>query len=263
MSLLADATALVTGGASGLGRAVARRIVAEGGAVVIADIDADGAEATAAELGEQALAVTADVSREADVARAVAATTEWRGGLDLLVNNAALLDQSVFGRDGGIVDMAVDVWDATLAVNLRGAMLGCKHAIPAMIASGGGAIVNVASISGLIGEDDHVAYASSKAALFALTRHVASMHGADGIRCNAVAPGLMLTDNARALLSDADLAVFRAERLLDEPSTPDDVANVVVFLLSSEAGAITGQTHVVDRGVLAHRPRHAFRRLSQ
>ena len=251
--------AIVTGGASGLGLAVARRLVAEGASVAIADLDAARARAAAEELGPKAAAVEVDVSVEADAARMVRFAVERFGRLDVLHNNAAALGADVFGRDGGIVEMEVGVWDATFAVNARGAMLGCKHAIPALRDGGGGAIVNTASVSAFTGEDEHVAYASSKAALLALTRHVASMHGADRIRCNAVAPGLMLTPLALERLSARQLEEYRCERLLPDAATPDDVANLVVFLASPEAACITGQTYLVDAGTLAHRPRHAIK----
>ena len=259
MRRLEGRVAIVTGGASGLGLAVARQMVAEGAAVVIADLDAARARAAAEELGACAAAVEVDVSAERDVANMVRFAVERFGRLDVLHNNAAALGAEVFGRDGGVTEMDVSVWDATFAVNARGAMLGCKHAIPELRRAGGGAIVNTSSLSGLTGEEAHVAYGASKAALLALTRHVASMHGADRIRCNAVAPGLMLTGIALERLSAAQLEEFRCERLLPDAATPEDVAHLVVFLASPEAACITGQTYVVDGGTLAHRPRHALK----
>ncbi len=252
--------AIVTGGASGLGRATARHLAADGAAVVIADLDHDAASAVAAGIeadGGRARAVRTDVGVEADVAAMVEATIEAYGRLDVLHNTAATFAPDVFGRDGGVVDMDVDVWDRTLAVNLRGAMLGCKHAIPHMRA-GGGAIVMTSSVSALVGEQAHVAYACSKAALGALTRHVANMHARDGIRVNAVASGLMLTPVSLAALSPRELEAFRCERLLERAASPEDVANLVVFLASDQAACITGQVYVVDGGTLAKRPRAAM-----
>ncbi len=261
MGALNDRVAIVTGAASGLGRAVADRLAAEGAAVVIADIDGERAEHAAREVqggGARALAVTADVSIEADVAALVARTVGAFGRLDILHNNAAALGPDLFPRDTTVLDMEVDVWDRTMAVNVRGVMLGCKHAIPAMRQAGGGAIVNTSSLSAFVGEDTHLAYACSKAAIGALTRHVANMHGRDGIRINSVAPGLMLTPVAVERLSAHDLAAFRCERLIEQATRPDDVANLVAFLVSDQAACITGQIYILDGGTLAKRPRGAM-----
>jgi NAD(P)-dependent dehydrogenase (short-subunit alcohol dehydrogenase family) len=259
MGSLQDRVAIVTGAASGLGLATATRMVAEGARVAIADIAHDRASAAASELGDAAIAVAVDVSDEQSVRAMVEAVVGRFGTIDIVHNNAAALGLDVLGRDGDVVDMDVDVWDRTMAVNLRGAMLVSKHAIPVMLAGGRGAIVSTSSLSGLIGEENHLAYACSKAALLAFTRHVANMHGAHGIRCNAVAPGLMLTDIAIERLSERQLKAFRSERLLDNAARPEDVANLVVFLVSDQAACITGQTYVIDAGTMAKRPRAAMR----
>ena len=256
---LQDRVAIVTGAASGLGYATARRMIDEGARVAIADIDRTRAATAADSLGDAAIAVEVDVSVEQSVRALVEAVVGRFGQIDIVHNNAAALGLDVLGRDGDVVDMDVDVWDRTMAVNLRGAMLVCKHAIPVMRAGGRGAIVNTSSLSGLLGEENHLAYACSKAALLAFTRHVANMHGAAGIRCNAVAPGLMLTDVAIERLSERHLKAFRSERLLEEAARPDDVANLVVFLASDLASCITGQTYVIDAGTMAKRPRAAMR----
>ena len=258
MNSLQDRVAIVTGAASGLGFATAARMASEGAQVVIADIDHERAAAAASTIGAAAIAIYVDVSDEQSVQGMVASVAERFGRIDIVHNNAAALGLDVLGRDGDVVDMDVDVWDRTMAVNLRGPMLVCKHAIPVILAGGRGAIVNTSSLSGLLGEQNHLAYAYSKAALLAFTRHVANMHGANGIRCNAVAPGLMLTDVAIERLSERQLKGFRAERLLENASRPEDVANLVVFLVSDLASCITGQTYVIDAGTMAKRPRAAM-----
>ena len=255
----AGRVAIITGAASGLGRAVATRLVAEGASVTIADIDFAGAQRAAATFGTAALAVECDVSDEASVMAMVAAVIDRFGGIDIVHNNAAALGEATYSRDNGVIDMPVDVWDITMAVNVRGPMLVTKHAVPVMIGRGGGVVINTSSLSGLLGEDTHLAYACSKAALLAFTRHVANMHGADGIRVNAVAPGLMLTELAMERLTEEQHTMFRAERLLADAARPEDVANLVVFLASDEASCITGQTYVIDAGTTAKRPRGAIK----
>jgi NAD(P)-dependent dehydrogenase (short-subunit alcohol dehydrogenase family) len=253
--------AVVTGAASGLGRAVAERLAADGAAVVVADVDGPRAEEVAAGItvaGGQADAYVVDVSEEAEVAAMVAHTVDRFGRVDVLHNNAAALGPDVILEDNAIEDMDVAVWDRTMAVNLRGPMLGCKHVVPHMRGQGGGAIVSTMSVSAFVGEETKAAYACSKAGIGALTRHVANMYGADGIRINAVAPGLMITPVVIERLSERDFASFRAERLLERATAPADVANLVAFLASDRAACITGQVYVIDGGTLAKRPRRSM-----
>jgi NAD(P)-dependent dehydrogenase (short-subunit alcohol dehydrogenase family) len=137
-------------------------------------------------------------------------------------------------------------------------LLGCKHAVPVMRAHGGGAIVNTASVGAMHGGDDHAAYGTSKAAVVSLTRYVASMYGPDRIRCNAVAPGLILSETAKEVLTEHQLAEFQVERALPWAAEPEDIASVVSWLLSDDARCLTGETVVVDSGILARRPRDSM-----
>ena len=259
----AGRVAIVTGAANGVGRATAQRFAAEGAAVVVADLDADGADRVAAAIstdGRRAIGVGVDVADETAIAAMVAAAVDHFGRLDILHNNAAALGADVYPHDLAIESLSLDIWNRTLDVNATGVLLGCKHAVPAMRTSGGGAIVNTASVAALHGGDDHAAYGTSKAAVVAITRYVASMYGPDRIRCNAVAPGLIMSDTARAALSEEQLAEFAAERALPWAAEPEDIADVVAWLASDESRCVTGQTIVADSGLIVRRPRDVIAR---
>jgi NAD(P)-dependent dehydrogenase (short-subunit alcohol dehydrogenase family) len=234
--------------------------------VVVADIRVEAAEETAAlveSAGGHGLAWLVDVSDEVSVAALMAGVADRFGRLDVLDNNAALLTPDIHGRDIALEELELEVWDRTFAVNARGTMLCCKHAVPLLRAEGGGAIVNIASVSALLADNVRSAYGSSKAAVVALTRYVATMYGADRIRCNCVAPGLILTETARDALSAGQLEHLHAERILPWAAEPEDIAAVVAWLASDEARCITGQTIVVDGGTTVHRAGHAIRTADQ
>lgn len=245
--------AIVTGGASGIGEATCRRLVAEGARVVIADVNADAAQTLAGQLGTSASAVAFDAADVASVQRLVQGTVDRYGRLDVLHNNAALSAPSVHAVDRNAIDIEFDLWDRVMAVNLRGYLAGCKYALPTMIKQGRGAIVNTASTGAFAGDITRLAYGVSKAAIVGLTRQIATHHGAQGVRCNAVAPGLVLTPGVRGAAA-AVIDVIQRHLLVPEFGVPEDIAALVCFLASAEARYINGQTYIADGGMLAHNP---------
>jgi len=184
------------------------------------------------------------------------------GGIDILHNNAAELSPALAPRDLDVAGMEVAVWDRTFLINVRGTMLCCKHVIPYMLARGGGAIVNTASNLALQGQVIQAAYSASKAAVLQMTRSIAASHGRQGIRCNAVSPGMVLTATVRDNLPPALRAVVEEETLTPYLGEPEHIAHAVAFLASEHAAYLTGQNLVVDGGTASHVPGFArFRAL--
>lgn len=245
--------AIVTGGASGIGEATCRRLVREGAQVVVADRNLEAAGVLAGELGSQALAVAFEAGEVATVEALVRKTVEHFGRLDVLHNNAAISSPSVHARDTNAIDIDFETWDLVLSVNLRGYLAACKYALPHMIEQGGGAIVNSASAGAFAGDSSRIAYNVSKAAIVGLTRQIATQHGRQGIRCNAVAPGLVLTPAAQAVARDV-VEVMDRHILTKAFGEASDIANLVCFLASEEARYINGHTYLIDGGMLAHNP---------
>jgi NAD(P)-dependent dehydrogenase (short-subunit alcohol dehydrogenase family) len=253
--------AIVTGGGSGIGRATALLLASEGAAVTVADVRFDAAEQVGAEIaaaGGRARAQVVDVADPDAVAAMVADTVGAYGGVDVLHNNAAALDQNA--RDQDVVTMDLDTWCRVIDVNLTGALLGCRYAIPAMLERGGGAIVNTASAAAFYGGTSLLAYSASKAALVSLTLNVATAYGDRGIRCNAVAPGVVVAREAQDALggpmSDR-LRRYTTSHLIGRLGYPEEVAAAVAFLASDDASFITGETLRVDGGFTAHTPTYA------
>jgi 3-oxoacyl-[acyl-carrier protein] reductase len=238
MRALAEHVAIVTGAASGIGKAIAERLAAAGAAVLIADLHVDRVEAVAATLraaGGRAEAVGADVSDSEAVEHVFAAGRDAFGDCTLLVNNAGHVHQSPFEA------LAVADWDRMIAVHLRGTFLCCRAALPAMLAAGDGVIVNIASQLGQIGGVDLVHYSAAKAGIIGLTKALAREVSARGVRVNAVAPGPIETELVRALSEDWR-AAKKAQLPLGRFGAPDDVAETVAFLASPAAGIYVGQT---------------------
>jgi len=247
--------AMVTGGAGGIGSATSRGLAREGASVVVVDIDAVGAARVAEDIdasGGSATAVQADLSEEAEVISAIAAAADRYGRLDILHNNAALTDSDFLSRDTEVTGLSMEVWERTMAVNLRSQVLTCKHAIPVMVQNGGGSIVNMSSGASLKGDSTRTAYGVSKAGVNALTMYAATGHGKSGVRVNTIVPGLVITDAVRTHLTESMLEGLGRSTLTPFLGQPDDIANLVVFLASDESRYITGQMIVIDGGMSAH-----------
>jgi NAD(P)-dependent dehydrogenase (short-subunit alcohol dehydrogenase family) len=228
--------------------------------VTVADVAVDRAEAVARAIvaaGGAARAQSVDVSDPGQVAAMVSETVAAYGGLDVLHNNAAAIDQNAFDQDVVTGDLAV--WERVLAVNLTGPMLGCRFAIPAMLERGGGAIVNTASAAAFYGSRTLAAYGTSKAGVVALTRYVATAYADRNIRCNAVAPGVVVdraVQEADRSAPTSRLAPYVAGHLSGRLGYPEEIAAAVAYLASDDAAFVTGETLRIDGGLTVPSPLH-------
>ncbi len=241
---LAEKTAIVTGAASGIGQGTAIMMAREGAWVVAVDINGEGLDQTVESIrgdGGDATACIADVGRDEDVQRMVQCAVDTYGGLQVLHNNA------YWHAPGPVCDLAEADWDHTLDVCLKAIYLGCRHAIPVMKASGGGAIVNTASVHSLAGFRDYATYDAAKGGVIGITRSVAVDYGPE-IRSNAVLPGAILT-KAWDGLDKATQQPYIDRPPMKRLGLPEDIASAVVFLASDEASFITGASLVVDGGL--------------
>ncbi|MBM9468341.1 SDR family NAD(P)-dependent oxidoreductase [Nakamurella leprariae] len=239
--------AIVTGGGSGIGAATVRKLAAEGAKVVIGDLQYDNAVKVAESIGDNVSAVYFDAVQGDTIENLINTTMERHGRIDILHNNAALVGPTAWFEDGTVLSTSVELWDRSFATNVRSIFLASKFALPHMVAGGGGSIINMASIGGLIGGAALTAYGTTKAAVIGLTRNIAAQHGKEGVRCNAIAPGVIQTEQLLAAVPDMPAAAL-AGVATPRVGVPDDIANMVLFLASDESAFITGETYRVDGG---------------
>ncbi|MDR7523049.1 MAG: glucose 1-dehydrogenase [Armatimonadota bacterium] len=249
---LSGRVAIITGGGLGIGRAYALGFAREGAAVAVADIDAAAAAAVAAEIGGRggrAIPIPVDVADDEAVRRMCEETAEAFGGIDILVNNAALfaaLERKPFHA------ITPEEWDRVMAVNLRGVFLCCRAAYPYLKARGGGSIINITSSSIFTARNRLAHYVAAKMGVVGLTRALAREMGDDGIRVNAVAPGVTASGTNERISPPEAQAAAAAERCLKRIQVPEDLVGTVLFLASDEGAFISGQMIVVDGGRVFH-----------
>lgn len=250
MNRLAGKVALITGAASGLGRTAAELFAAEGALVVVADtVDGDEVIDAIEAAGGEATYVRCDVTDSDSVAAAVEHAQDQYAGLHVLYNNAGVM----LSDDDGPENTSLETFETTMDINVKGVLLGCRHAIPLMLASGGGSIVNVASFVAHMGAaTPQIAYTASKGAVLSMTREIAVMYARRGIRANALCPGPVMTPLLAKFLSDE---ARRQRRLVHVPmgrfGEPHEIAQGALFLASDESSWMTGQSLIIDGGITA------------
>jgi NAD(P)-dependent dehydrogenase (short-subunit alcohol dehydrogenase family) len=250
MGVLIGKRAVVTGAASGIGRAIAERFAREGGQVALVDRDAARVEELASKLQSEQLdvaAVAADVTSEESLKAAFGRLSGGWGGLDVVVANAGV---QLFGQDAAVDELDLTVWQQTIDVNLTGMFLTCKHGVRALLEAGGGSVICTGSPTGLRGTGSRFhAYSASKAAAFGLVRVMAADYAARNIRVNALVPGFTDTPLVTQIMSDEQARQALLARIpMKRPGDPAEVAAVAAFLASDDASYVTGATYIVDGG---------------
>ena len=252
MGRLDGKVALITGGASGMGMVASELFASEGAKVVLTDVTDDAGEQVAQKIradGGEATYVHADVSSESDAKAMVAAAVSSYGGLTVLYNNAGVM----LADDGSVHSTDESIWDTTLAINVKGVAHGCKYGIPAMIESGGGSVINVASFVAWMGAaTSQTAYTASKGAVLAMTREMAVEYARKGVRCNALCPGPIETQLLLALLSDEQKKQRRFVHIpMGRLGHAEELAKAALFLASDDSSYMTGASLIVDGGITA------------
>lgn len=247
MGRLSGKVAIVTGASQGMGEAHARTFVREGAKVVLTDLNEERGHAIAEELGSNAYFVRHNVANAQDWDEVVRTTVERFGEVTVLVNNAGII-----GPVKGLLELSVDEFEDVCAVNQTGVFLGMKAVVPSMIRAGGGSIINISSIAGMLGtkESSNAAYCASKWAVRGMSKLIAAQFGRQGIRCNSVHPGYILTPMMVAATDETGGGAAEAIPL-GRMAQPEEVANLVLFLASDEASFVSGAEHVVDGGMIA------------
>lgn len=243
--------AIITGGGAGIGEAIVKAFVNEGASVAIADMDLDAAEAVAVDLradGRTVRAVECDVSDSKSVEAMVEKAAEHLGTVDTVVNDAG------WGRAGKLLDTSEEDWDRMMDINVKGVFLVSKYALPHLLASGGGSIVNMASVAGVVGVRDRTAYCASKGGVISLTRAIALDYVDQGLRCNSISPGTVDTPWVDRMVSQfPDPEATRAQMVARQPmgrlGQPREIAAAAVYLASDDSGFITGSNLMIDGGM--------------
>lgn len=244
--------AFITGAGAGIGRATALRFAGEGAWVAVADVNGDAAAATVAlieERGGKGLALAGDVTDPKACEYMIGEAEKAFGGLNVMFNNAGI----VLADDNGPEDTPLSAWDRTIAVNLTGVFLCCKYGVPALLRSGGGSVINNASIVALVGSAyPQIAYTAAKGGVLAMTRELAVMYARRGLRFNAICPGPTKTELSELFFSNQENWLSRRRYMpMGRLGTPDEIANLVLFLASDESSYVNGGAHPIDGGITA------------